>query len=57
MYQITDAFGVFGILGVAIFILLAIILPISVYSAQKWAYKCFKELEALNQKMDRLLSK
>lgn len=54
MYEIMGGLGFFGIV---IFIFLAIILPISVYCAQKWAYKCFKELEKLNQKMDRLLSK
>jgi len=54
MYELMGGFGIFGIL---IFLLLAIILPISVYSAQKWAYKSFKELEKLNQKMDRLLTK
>lgn len=54
MYGVMGGLGVFGIL---ILLLLAIILPISVYAAQKWAYKCFKELEKLNQKMDRLLSK
>jgi hypothetical protein len=50
MYGVMGGLGVFGIL---ILLLLAIILPISVYAAQKWAYKCFKELEKLNQKMDR----
>ena len=49
--------GELGLFGMIIFLLLAIILPISVYAAQKWAYKCYKELEKLNQKMDRLLSK
>ena len=54
MREVMGGFGGFGIL---IFLLLVIILPISVYAAQKWAYKCFKELEKLNQKMDQLLSK
>jgi hypothetical protein len=57
MYEILGALGLFGFLGILIFLFLAIILPISVYSAQKWAYKWFKELEILNEKMDRLLSK
>ena len=52
-----EVMGGLGLFGILVFLLLAIILPISVYAAQKWAYKCFKELEKLNQKMDRLLSK
>ncbi|HOE44053.1 MAG TPA: hypothetical protein PLB25_20840 [Rhodoferax sp.] len=54
MNQILGSLGIFGIL---IFIFLVIILPISVYAAQKWAYKCFKELEKLNEKIDRLSPK
>lgn len=47
-------FGSFGFLGIILFIILIVILPISVYAAQKWAYKCFKELEKLNKKIDCL---
>lgn len=50
-------FGGIGLFLILIFLILTLILPISVYAAQKWAYKCFKELEKLNQKVDRLLSK
>lgn len=56
MGGVMGGLGLFGLFGILIFLLLAIILPISVYAAQKWAYKCFKELEKINQKMDRLLS-
>ena len=57
MDMVIGGLGSLGLFGILIFILLAIILPIAVYAAQKWAYKCFKELEILNRKMDRLLSK
>jgi hypothetical protein len=52
-----EIIGGLGLIGILIFIFLGIILPISVYAAQKWAYKCFRELEKLNEKIDRLLSK
>jgi len=51
MNEIIGSIGFFGIL---ILILLGILLPFSAYSAQKWAYKCFKELRTLNDKIDRL---
>jgi hypothetical protein len=57
MDEVMRALGSLGILGILVFIFLGIILPISVYAAQKWAYKCYRELEELNQRMDDLLSK
>lgn len=54
MAQFLSGLGVFGIL---VFFFLVIVLPICVYTAQKWAYKCFRELEKVNKKMDSLLSK
>ena len=32
------------IFGIILFILLGILVPFSVYSAQKWAYKSYKEI-------------
>ena len=46
-----------GLLGIVIFVFLCIILPISVYCAQKWAYKCYLELRKLNLAMEMLLDK
>ena len=40
-------FGVafpFIILGIILFFILCILIPVSVYSAQKWAYKSYKEI-------------
>jgi len=37
-----------GLATILVFIFLAIVLPISAYCAQKWAYKCYKELQKLN---------
>ena len=34
-------------------IVLAIVLPISAYAAQKYAHLCYKELQALNRTMDQ----
>ena len=41
---------VIGGLGVIGFVVL-IIMVCSIYAGQKWAYKCFKELEKINAKM------
>jgi hypothetical protein len=50
-----EVFGGLGIVGVLVFVFLAIIMPISVYAAQKWAYKCFVELQRLNENIERLV--
>jgi len=34
---------------------LAILLPLSAYSAQKWAYRTWQETRRTNQKLDELL--
>ena len=52
MLETVGALGLFGILA---FILLVVIMPISVYAAQKWAYKCYKELEHTNELLSRLI--
>jgi hypothetical protein len=39
-------------IGVGVFFLLFIL--VTLFSAQNSAYKCFKELQKLNRKMDRL---
>ena len=49
-----EIIGAFGLVGVLAFILLVIIMPISVYAAQKWAYKCYRELERTNELLERL---
>ncbi len=53
-----DSFGaVYGLIGVfalGFLALLAILRPVFVYSGQKYAYKCFKELQKMNKKLDRL---
>lgn len=55
--QFTD-FSQWGIItfsiGLLIFILLILLIPIHIYLAQKWAYKCFKEIEKINNKFDNL---
>lgn len=33
----------------AVLLVLAIVLPISAYAAQKWAHRCYLELETLNR--------
>ncbi len=52
--DVGDALGALGAFGVLVFILLCIILPISAYGAQKWAYKCYKELQRLNRNIQML---
>ena len=51
MFELIGALGFFGVF---ILILLGVIMPISVYAAQKWAYRCFKELREMNERLERL---
>jgi hypothetical protein len=47
-------FGISAFVGAlfsAVLLVLAIVLPISAYAAQKWAHKCYLELETLNRTM------
>jgi len=44
-----------GMIGTLIFILLIIMIPISIYAAQKWAHKCYTELRRTNAMLERLL--
>jgi len=37
------------ILGIIVFIVLCILVPVSVYAAQKWAYKSYKELVKIRE--------
>jgi hypothetical protein len=56
MDNLATAFGGLGLFGILIFILLVILVPVSVYAAQKWAYRCYRELRELNKKMDQLIA-
>ena len=49
-----EIIGALGLFGVLTFILLVVIMPISVYAAQKWAYKCYREVERTNELLERL---
>ena len=51
-----ETIGALGLFGVLAFILLVVIMPISVYAAQKWAYKCYRELERTNELLSQLTS-
>lgn len=42
-------FGLLVLIGILLLILLGILLPVSAYSAQKWAKKCHDELVKLNR--------
>ena len=53
----TEFFGTLGLFGFLAFFLLVIVMPISVYSAQKWAYKCYKELREINYLLEQRLVK
>jgi hypothetical protein len=47
-------FGISAFVGAlfsAVLLVLAIVLPISAYAAQKWAHRCYLELETLNRTM------
>ena len=48
--------GLGALWGLLFFILviLTILLPVSVYAAQKYAYKCYVELKGVNKRLDLL---
>jgi len=46
--------GGMGIIGSLIFLFLIIVIPISIYSAQKWAYKCYRELQKTNRILESI---
>jgi hypothetical protein len=48
--------GVGLLIVVLLFGLVGILMPFSMYAAQKWAYRTYQELEKLNQKFDELLA-
>lgn len=48
--------GGFGFLGI-VFIMFILLIPFGIYSAQKWAYKCYIELQKLNKNFDRYYTK
>jgi hypothetical protein len=48
--------GTLGIyLGVIVVTLLAVLLPMSAYAAQKWAHKTYLEVRSMNRKLTELL--
>ncbi len=52
MEGVMGSFGILG--GVALLFLLAvltILIPLSVYSAQKYAYRCYGELKKVNSQL------
>lgn len=40
-----------------LFIICSIIVPVSIYAAQKWTYRCYKELCKLNKNIEKLIEK
>jgi len=48
-----EIIAMLGSIGGFILFILAIILPISAYCAQKWAYKCYKELVKINKHLSK----
>jgi hypothetical protein len=52
---LTDVGGIGAVLLGLLLALLAILLPLSAYSAQKWAYRNWQETRRTNDKLDELL--
>lgn len=48
--------GVGVLLAVVLFGLVGLLMPFSMYAAQKWAYRSYQELAHLNQKLDAVLA-
>lgn len=58
--QVLEEIGVYiGGIGVYVvvfvLVLLAVLLPLSAYSAQKWMYKNYLETKSVNDKLDEIL--
>ena len=53
---LVDLGGVGLLIVVLLFGLVGILMPFSMYAAQKWAYRTYQEVEKLNRKFDELLS-
>ena len=49
-----EMFAITWFIGLVVFLLVCILLPISAYSAQKYAYKCFRELEKMTRRLEAL---
>jgi len=41
-----------GIFGTLIMGILTLVIPISIYAAQKWAYRCYVELKKTNENIE-----
>ena len=52
---LTDFGGIGAVLLGLLLAFLAILLPLSAYSAQKWAYRTWQETRRTNEKLDELL--
>lgn len=39
-----------------VLLVLGVLVPFSIYAAQKWAYRCYKELIKTNQKLDLIIN-
>jgi hypothetical protein len=44
-----------GLIAIAVLVGLTILLSMSAYAAQKWAYKTYLETKSVNEKLGRLL--
>lgn len=51
---ITGAWIMGGTVAFVVLVWFTLIMPWSVYSAQKWAHRCFKELEEMNKRLERI---
>jgi hypothetical protein len=57
MSDIFMGLGGVGVLAVVLlFGLVGLLMPVSMYAAQKWAYRTCQEVEKLNRKIDELLA-
>jgi hypothetical protein len=59
MESLNTLLGGIGIVGVGIFLtilfILGILMPIFVYTAQRWAHKSYKELVLVNDNLNQLI--
>jgi hypothetical protein len=50
----AELFAGGSFIALILFAVLAILMPVCVYTAQKYAYRCYKELVKVNQALERI---
>ena len=52
MEELILAFGAVWGIAVVVFLVLVLLIPVMIYTGQKWAFRCFQELKELNRQTE-----